>query len=108
MLAVTRNDALCSFHQPKSDCPARMLDRRRGEILAHKHAATQQVCRVQGLQHHVGVGDGRFGVAAPVTGRTGISARAAWPNLEQTAVHVGDGAPPAPTVWMSSIGALIG
>ncbi len=58
------DDALRGRHRIQAQRRRQPLDRRARQVLAHRHAAAEQMRRVQRLQHDIGVGDRRFGIAA--------------------------------------------
>ena len=61
--------------------------------------------RVDKAQHQVGVRDGRLDSAAPIAGRAGIRARAAWSDIEAPPSSIqAIEPPPAPIEWISIIG----
>ena len=86
------DDALRRRHQrPCRAAPPAARSRPRARSWPHRHAAAEQMRRVQRLQHDVGVGHGRLVVAAVVADRAGIGAGAARPDLQQpAAIDIGD------------------
>ena len=86
-----RDDALRGLHQPKAELLRQLADRLLREILVDRHAAAEQIARVERLQHDIGVGDGRLGIAFAVADRTGIGAGAARTHLQEPAtVDIGN------------------
>ena len=58
----------------------------RGLAGLEPHLAAEEVSGIEPAQHEVGVGDGRFGAAAPVAGRPGHRAGAARPDIKTALV----------------------
>jgi hypothetical protein len=84
------------------------LDPAVGGVDVQRDLAAEQVGR-DAAEHHVGVGDGRFGAALGVAERAGVGARRAGPTLSvPSGLIQAIDPPPAPTVTMSIIGIFDG
>ena len=77
-----RDDALRRLHHPEAELLREAADRRLGQVVAHRHAAAEQVARIERLQHDIGVGDGGLGIALAVADRTRIGAGAARADFQ--------------------------
>ena len=55
-----------------------------------RHPAARERVGLDAAEHEVGVGDGRLGAAAPVTGRTRIGAGALWADAKPARLGIGD------------------
>ena len=62
-----------------------------GQITPQLHFTTEKVVGIEIAQHQIGIGDGGFGAALPVTRRAGISARALRADVQQAQIiHMRD------------------
>ena len=81
----------------KAETRSDRLEGGTGLAFVEPHAAVQQAARAEPPEQQVGVGDGRLGVAMPVTGGAGVGAGALRADLHQpVAVEPGDGAAARP------------
>lgn len=60
-----RDDALRRRHQVEAEFIRQPADRMFRQALVDRHASAEQMRRVQGLEHDIGVGDGGFGRPRP-------------------------------------------
>ncbi len=75
--AVSRGD--------RASLAASSCDGQGGQVSMQRHAAIEQVRRVETTEHDIRVRDGRMSAPAPVAGRARVGAGALGPNLEGAA-----------------------